>query len=148
MASICEAVAGSRLLEDLADTVADGLPGHGQVLRPEGELRLDRRADDLSRRVLQDGADDLRQVAQAELGHGVTFDADLASRCAVVGMRDEAVDTADERALAAARRSGHQEDLAGLDGQRDVPDRRLARATVGEREALHPEERLDGNVGR
>ena len=135
-------------LEDLADPVADGLAGHGHVLGPEGQLRLDRRADDLSCRVLQDGADDLRQLPQAELGHGTTFDAHLASRCAVVGVRDEAVDAADERALAAARRPGHEEDLAGLDDQRDVADRRLAGTTVGEREVLHPQERRDRVVGR
>ena len=55
-------------LEDLTDPVADGLTRHGEVLGSEGQLGLDRRADDLSCRVLQDGADDLRQVAQAELG--------------------------------------------------------------------------------
>ncbi len=135
-------------LEDLADPVADGLPGHRQVLGPEGQLRLDRRTDDLSRRILQDGADDLRQVAQAELGHGTTFDADLAVDCAVVGVRDEAVDAADERALAAAGRPGHEEDLAGLDGQRDVAHRRLAGTTVREREALHPQERRGRDLGR
>ena len=76
--------------------------GHGQVLRPEGQLRLDGRADDLAGRILQDGADDLRQVAQAELGDRPALDAHLAAERAAVGVRDEAVDAADERALAAA----------------------------------------------
>ena len=57
------------------------------------------------------------------------------ARVAGVGVRDEAVDAADKRALAAARGTGHEQDLPGLDGQRDAAYGRLARPAIGEREA-------------
>jgi hypothetical protein len=42
-------VADGGPLEDLADPVADGLARYREILRPEGQLGLDRRADDLCR---------------------------------------------------------------------------------------------------
>ena len=56
------------LLGDLADPVPDLLAGNAKVLRSEGQLGLDRRTDDLLRRVLQHGADRPREVAKLQLG--------------------------------------------------------------------------------
>ena len=64
-----------------------------------------------------------------------------------VRVRDQPVDRADERALAAARRTGDEDHLARLDRQGDVPDRGLARAPVAERQPGDIDERGRG-VGR
>ena len=55
------------LVGDLADPFADLLARDAEVLRPERQLRLDRRPDDLLGRVLQHRADRPGQIAQAQL---------------------------------------------------------------------------------
>ena len=63
-----------------SDPLADLVPWHAQVLRAEGQLRLDRGADDLLGRVLQDGPDGQRDVAQLQLGGRPTGEPDRLRR--------------------------------------------------------------------
>ena len=77
-------------------------------------------------------------------------DPDDAGELSRIRVRDQAVDRADERALATARRAGDEDDLARLDGERDVPDGGLGGAPVAEGESgdVDQRERLGGRVGR
>ena len=123
----------------VADPLADLLARHAPVLGAEGELGLDHRADDLLGRILEDGADRGPDVAELQLGgRPARRPGPTPLELARVGVRDEAVDGPDERALAAARRTGDEDDLAGIDGQRDVADRRLGRPAVAVGQARRP----------
>ncbi|GIW20667.1 MAG: hypothetical protein KatS3mg065_0963 [Chloroflexota bacterium] len=112
------------------DEVLDGRPAchraqaapdlgrrEAKVLGAEGELRLDRRPDDLAGRVLEDGSDGPGDVAEPEFRRRTTPDAHRTVELARVGVGDEPVEGPDEGALAAARGSGDEGDRPRLDGQ-------------------------------
>ena len=122
--------------ETVADPAPDLLTRHAQVLRPEGHLRLDRRADDLLGRILEHRADRSGDVAQAFCSVVVRRRADGAAELAGIGMRNQAVDRPDEGALATARRTRDEQHLAGVDGQREVPEGGLRRPAIPKREPL------------
>ena len=111
---------------DVPDAVADLLARDAHVLRTERQLGLDRGPDDLLGRILEDGPDGPGDVAQLQLGRGPALDPNGAAELARVGVRDQAVDGADERALAAAGRPGDQEDLARARPSARGPDGGLA----------------------
>src|SRR6185436_12833297 len=123
------------------------------VLGTERELGRDRGRHDLLGRVLEDRPDMPRDIAQLQLGARPAFDPNDPGKLAGVGMWDEPVHCPDERALATARRAGDEQDLARMDGNGDVAERRLRGAPVPEREVLELDDRLGhrrspGQAGR
>ena len=64
---------------------------------------------------------------------------------AAVRVRDQPVDRADERALAAAGRSGHQEHLARLDAEGQVANGWFGRAPVSEGQVVDLDQRRVGH---
>ncbi len=132
----------ARACCDVAEPRAHLVARRPEVLRPEGHLGLDGRADDLLARVLEHGPDGPCDVAQLQLGGRLTGDPDDALQLARIGVRDEPVDRPDERALAAARRAGDQDDLTRVDRQRHVADRRLGRPSIPEGEAVDRNQRF------
>ena len=144
----CRRLAAEQVLDPggrryLRDPLAHLAPGHAQVLGAEGELRLDRRAHDLAGRVLEDGPDVQRDVAQALLGRQRPGDPHRSDQLTGIGVRDQAVHGPDQRALAAARGPGHEQHLARVDGHGQVIQGRFGGASVPEGEALD----LDDRVG-
>jgi len=125
-----------------ADPIEDLRSGDAEVLRSERKLRFDRRSDDLLRGVLQDRPHRERDVSEAKVGGRAPVDADVPAQLARIRMRDQPVDRPDQGALAAARWAGDEENLASLNGERQVADRGFARPPVPERQTLDLEQRL------
>ena len=129
---------------DLADPVPDLGPRDAHVLRTERQLRLHGGPDDLLGRILEDRAHGPGDVAQLQLGRGVTLHPHRAGELARVRVGDEPVDGADERALAAARRPGDQDHLPGRDRQRQVRDGRFGSAAIAVGQAVDLDQRRRG----
>jgi hypothetical protein len=105
------------------------------VLQSERDLAHDAREHDLLLGVLEHGRDRSRELGGTS-GTGVpSGDLDAPLEPPAVEMRDEAGERAKQRRLPRPRRAEQQHDLAGLDSQRDVAQRRL-RARVRERQPV------------
>ena len=126
---------------NLRDALPDRLARLAEILRPECELGLHGGAHDLAGRVLEHRSDGQGDVAQPEVGRGPTVDPDRAVELARIGVRDEAVDRPDEGALATSRGSRDEQDLARVQGQIEVSQRRLRRSAVAEGELLDLQQR-------
>ena len=137
-------VRGPCLLDDGVDPRGDLGLLDAEVLGTEGELRIDRRTDDLFRRVLEHRAHRPGQVAQLRVGRRAAVDPNGAAQLARVRVRDEPVDGPNERALAAPGRTGDEQDLAPPDRQRDVADRRLRSPSIAKRQTVDGEQRVPG----
>ena len=79
-----------------------------------------------------------------QFGRQAAVDLHESRELARIGVRDQAVDGPDERALAATRRTGHEDDLARDHGEVQVANGRLGRPAVAKREVLDLEERRAG----
>ena len=101
-----------------------------KVLGAKRQLAAHGGGHELLARILEHCTDQSSQVAQPKLPRRAAVDANAPGHLASIRMRDQAVQRADERALAAARRASHQEHLARLDAQRQVADGRLRGAAV------------------
>ena len=119
---------GVRPREDLVRPGAD-------VLEPERDLRLDLPEDDLILRILEDRRDGARERRRMRAARVAAGDLDAAAEGAAVEPRHEPAERAHERRLAGARRAEHEDDLAGVDPQRDVVERRR-RSRIGEGQPL------------
>ena len=103
------------------------------VLERERELRAHRAHQHLRLGVLQQRARDRGQLARAVLARVEPGAAQPAGEHAAVEVRHQPAGGAQQRRLARARAAGDDDELARLDGQRDVAQRvRLARIGVGD----------------
>ena len=97
---------------------------HAEVLEPELELVLDAGHDDLVLGILEDGRDRPGQVARPCRPRLASSDLDPAGEAAAVEVRHEAGERAQERRLSRPGRPEQTDELARLDLQRDVVQRR------------------------
>ena len=141
---LLDALLGSRnarFLQQLDGALAGFLLAHRQV-GADGldELPADRvQRVQRSQRVLEDGADlaaaDAAHLLAAEVVDALAFEADLAAGHAAGGLEQADDGRARER-LAGPGFTDHAQDLAGLDGKRDVVQREQRAVPGGE---LHPQ---------
>ena len=124
---LCERCVHAR--PDLAGRPAD-------VLEAEGDLVRDPAEDDLVLGILEEGCNLACEVGRAEPPGVPAGDHDPAPEPPAVEVRNEPRQRAEERRLARAGRAEQRHDLARLDPERDVRERGLLRARVGEREPL------------
>ena len=102
----------------------------GVVLQRKGQILRHRESDKLSVGVLQHRADPLAHAEHALLFRDDTVHQKASTRFAGKGAGIECVNAVGKRRLAAARRSGDEDLLAGIDVQIDMAERRLLLGTV------------------
>jgi len=117
--------------ERLLDEAGDGVAVDAEVLEAEGDLALDGGHDGLVFGVLEDQAHPAGEVvwprrARVELVHG-----DASGERAPVEVRDQTVQGAQQRRLAAAGAAEHEDHLGGLDVQGHVVQGGTLRPGVG-----------------
>ncbi len=113
----------------------DRLGRGADVLEPERDLGGDAPEDDLVLRILEDRRDRSGELGRPRAARVAAGDLDAALEAAAVEPRHEPGERAHERRLAGAGRAEQQHDLAALDLERDVAQRRR-RLRVREREPL------------
>ncbi len=123
-------VADLQIAEGLIDALEDFSPGQAQVFQSKGDFVEHVAGHDLALGVLQQGADDLRELGHAHLAHRFAKNADFAFAKTMVGARDQPVDAAHEGGFAAAAGAGQKHHLPGQDAQVDVLERLLLAAGV------------------
>ena len=102
-------------VERLLDPAAHHVAVDAQRLHPVGQLLLDRVGDEGGDRVLADDADEVGEVAGA-VGAGVPpVDEHRAATAAAAEVRDQPVDAAQQRRLAAAGRPDDEDQLSLVD---------------------------------
>jgi hypothetical protein len=106
-----------------------------EVLEPECDLVPRERHDDLILGVLEHAGDAVSEVRRASLARVQARHSNQAGESAAVEVRHEAGQHAEERRLARSGRPEHGDDLARLDRQRHVLERRLS-ARVRESQVL------------
>ena len=109
------------------------------VLEREGQLRAHRAHDDLRLRVLEQRARDRRQLRRAVRARVEAARDEPSGELPAVEVRDEPGRRAQQRRLARAGAAREHDELAGLDPQRDVGERRRGRAGIGVRHAIENE---------
>ncbi len=85
-----------QTLQRGGDSGANALARPAQVFRPERDLPLDITRDDLAIWILQDCADQLRQLRQAQAGWCLPIDRDLVAEIAAIAAWDQAVQAAQQ----------------------------------------------------
>ena len=115
---------------------SDRVGGRRDVLEPERDLVEDACHHDLVVRVLEDGRHRPGEVGGTRAPRVETGDLHRALEPAAVKMRDEPCERAHQRRLARAGGTEHRDDLARLDAQGHVLERRRRGAGVGERQAV------------
>ena len=109
--------------------------GSTDVFQPELDLVLDAAEDDLVLGVLEHGRDPAGQVGRPRAARVEAADLDLPLEAAAVEMRNEPRERAHERGLPGAGRAEHGHELARLELERDIPQRRPA-PRIGEGQVL------------
>ena len=117
------------------------------VLQREGDLRADRAHHDLRLGLLEQRAADRGQVAGPVLARVEAADDDAPGGLAAVEVRHETACRADQRRLAGRREPRQDDELAGIDVQRYVAQRRLGTARIAVPELLEGQ-RAHGSIPR
>jgi hypothetical protein len=107
-----------------------------EILEPEGDLVLDPAEHDLVLRVLEQRGHLVRKVGGPEATRVPAGHLDATLEAPAVEVRNEPRERTKERRLARARGAEERHDLARLDAERDVVQRRAVSAGVGEGEPL------------
>ena len=95
----------------------DLLARQSQVLQPKGHLGVNAGPQYLALRVLQDRADDLRDLRKGLARDVLAVEQDAPAPFAFVAMRDKAVDAANERCFATPAGAGDEEQLTTFQRQ-------------------------------
>src|SRR4029077_20986331 len=120
----------ARVGERAVHTRPDLHRRRAKVFEPERDLVLYAAEDDLVLGVLEQGGDLVREIRRAEAAGGASGDLDPALEPAAVEVRNEPGQRAQECRLAGARRAEERDDLARLDLERDVAERRRVHAWI------------------
>jgi hypothetical protein len=114
------------------------------VFQCKGDIFRHRQADELAVRILQHGADMIRQLKNAAVGRIHAVYCQAACTLTGVGEGIQAIDAGRQRAFAAAGRPGDQHTLTGVDIQVDIMQGGLLLGAVLERKIF---EGYDGCFG-
>jgi hypothetical protein len=114
----------------------DLLAWHAQILQAKGHLSEYVGAQDLPLRVLQHGANNLRDMGQGHARCLLAVEEYPPGQFSFVTARDQAIDTADERRLAAPAGSGDEQDLTSFQFERYVPDGQLIPVAISKRKVF------------
>ena len=106
------------------------------VLKAERDFVGDAPEDDLVLGVLKEHGDRAREIGRPEAPRVHAGDDDATLEPTAVEMRNETGERAQERRLARAGRAKHGHDLARLERERDIRERRLLRLGIREGEVL------------
>src|SRR5665811_1867438 len=135
LADISEAEQVERLL----DPAAHDVTGHTERLHAVGQLLLDSVGDEGGRRVLADDANDVREVARAVRARVTPVDGDPAAQRAPAEMWDQAVDAAQQGALAASGGPHDEHHLALVHPEVDPAQHGLAAIVEPDPNVLEPD---------
>ena len=129
-----EQVRGADGLERRSRAARDLARRRPEVLEPERDLRLDAGEHDLLLRVLEHRRDRSCKVGRAVASRVEAVDLDATGEAAPVEVRHEPGERAEERRLPRARRPEADDELAGLEPERDAVQRGPLRLRIRERE--------------
>jgi hypothetical protein len=133
-------------VEHLFDPLAHRRRRHAELLHAEGDLVVHPGGDELRFRVLKDEADDPAQGARSVQARVVAGDDDRAAEAAAAEMGHEAVQAAQQRRFAAARRPGDERERAVRDGPIDPGQREIRFVGIGERHVRQDGRRIDATI--
>ena len=122
-------------LERLLGALPEALGLDAQVLEAEGDLVRDARHHDLVLRILEQRRHRAGELGRPRRARVPAVDGDAALEAPAVEVRHEPGERAQEARLARAGRAEQRDELARLDGERDVHERRQL-ARVRERDPL------------
>ena len=126
-------------VECLLDPLAHDVGRQAELLHRVRELFLDSVGDEPGERILADVADRLGHVAGLVLACVATVDDHSADEVAAGEVGHQAVERAEQRRLARARRPDHQAELTLVDREVDVAQHGLVASRVCERVDARPD---------
>ena len=141
-------VGEAEQVEGLLDAAAHDVGREADRLHAVGELVLDHVGDEARERVLRDDADDVGELARRVQPRVAAGDRDPPGERAAGEVRDQAVDAAQQRRLAAAGATHDQHQLALGHVQVDVREHGRRGAVVGDGDVLEADHAATSSSSR